>query len=329
MNIYDIAREAGVSIATISRVINGKDVVSEKTKNKVEEILRKYNYTPNEIARGLVVNSIRTVGVMTVDIRDVYYAHVAYRVEHELSKMGYNVILCNTGNDSKEKVKYMDSLMKKKVDGIILVGSVFKDESLDQYISEIAEKIPVVMINGHIDAKNIYSVLCDDAYGTSSVVDYVAGNGRSAPVYLWDKGSYSSGLKAQGFKEGMKKNKLEISEYSIVNIDKGLDGGYDGINKLIDNHFAFDAVVCGDDLTAIGAIKALKKHGISVPEQVAVIGFDNSMLALCSDPSLTSVDSMMEDMGRYAVDIFSKVMDGEKVKAKKILKPKLVVRDSG
>lgn len=329
MNIYDIAREAGVSIATISRVINGKDVVSEKTKNKVEEILRKYNYTPNEIARGLVVNSIRTVGVMTVDIRDVYYAHVAYRVEHELSKLGYNVILCNTGNDSKEKVKYMDSLMKKKVDGIILVGSVFKDESLDQYISEIAEKIPVVMINGHIDAKNIYSVLCDDAYGTSSVVDYVAGNGRSAPVYLWDKGSYSSGLKAQGFKEGMKKNNLEIREHSIVNIAKGLDGGYDGINKLIDNHFAFDAVVCGDDLTAIAAIKALKKHGISVPEQVAVIGFDNSMLALCSDPSLTSVDSMMEDMGRYAVDIFSKVMDGEKVKAKKILKPKLVVRDSG
>lgn len=329
MNIYDIAREAGVSIATISRVINGKDVVSEKTKNKVDEILKKYNYTPSEIARGLVVNSIRTVGVMTVDIRDVYYAHVAYRVEHELSKLGYNVILCNTGNDSKEKVKYMDSLMKKKVDGIILVGSVFKDESLDQYISEIAEKIPVVMINGHIDSKNIYSVICDDAYGTSSVVDYVTGNGRRAPVYLWDRGSYSSGLKAQGFKEGIKKNNLEIRDNSIVNVEKGLDGGYDGVNKLIENHFVFDAVVCGDDLTAIGAIKALKKHGISVPEQVAVVGFDNSMLALCSEPSLTSVDSMMEDMGRCAVDIFSRVMDGEKVKAKKILKPKIVVRDSG
>lgn len=329
MNIYDIAREAGVSIATISRVINGKDVVSQKTKNKVEDILKKYSYMPNEIARGLVVNSIRTVGIMTVDIRDVYYANVAYRVEQELSKLGYNVILCNTGNDAKEKIEYMKSLMQKKVDGIILVGSVFKDESLDKYISHIAEKIPVVMINGHIDAENIYSVLCDDAYGTSSVVDYVIGKGRKELIYLQDKHSYSSSLKAQGFIEGLTKNGLTVGENTLINIKKGLEGGYDGVNQLIEKNCKFDAVVCGDDLTAIGAIKGLKKHGISVPDQVSVIGFDNSIFALCSDPSLTTVDSMMEDMGRFAVNIFSKVMEGDKVQVKTIIKPKMIMRDSG
>lgn len=329
MNIYDIAREAGVSIATISRVINGKDVVSQKTREKVEEILKKYNYTPNEIARGLVMNSIRTVGVMTIDIRDVYYANVAYTVEQELSRHGYNVILCNTGEDTKEKIKYMKTLMQKKVDGIILVGSVFKDASLDSYISDIAEKVPVVMINGYVDSKNVYSVICDDAYGISAVVDYLAGKGRRALVYLQDTDTYSSRSKVEGFKAGLDRNNLNMSENTLINVKKGLDGGYEGIRSLIERKHNFDAVVCGDDITAIGAIKCLKQQGIHIPGEVAVTGFDNSVLALCCDPALTSVDSWMTDMGKHAVEIFSKVMEGEKVRAKMVIKPKLIYRESG
>ncbi len=329
MNIYDMAREAGVSIATISRVINGKDTVSPKTRSRVEAVLKKYNYAPSEIARGLVVNSIRTVGVMTADIRDVYYAHVSYRVEQELSKLGYNVILCNTGEDTKEKIKYMQTILQKKVDGIILVGSVFRDAGLDSYIAEAAERVPVVMINGHADSRNVYSVICDDAFGTASVVDYMVGAGRKALVYLRDRHSYSSDLKARGFKAGMKKNGLPFGKYSLIDVKKGLEGGYEGIDRLMEKKCVFDAVICGDDLTAIGAIKALKRQGIKVPEQVAVTGFDNSVLARCSDPSLTSVDSMMEEMGRHAVDIFSRIMEGSKVRNSLVIKPEIIVRDSG
>ena len=114
MNIYDVAKEAGVSIATISRVLNDPSLVSEKTRKKVEEVLLKHNYTPNAIARGLVVKSMKTIGMLTIDIRDVYYANVAYTMEHELSKNGYNVILCNTGGDVEEKAKYIKILAEKR-----------------------------------------------------------------------------------------------------------------------------------------------------------------------------------------------------------------------
>jgi DNA-binding LacI/PurR family transcriptional regulator len=328
MNIYDMAKEAGVSIATISRVINRKSVVSNKTREKVEGILKKYNYAPSEIARGLVVNSMRTVGVMAMDIRDVYYANVAYTVEQELSKLGYNVILCNTGEDSKEKIKYMKTLMQKKVDGIIFVGSVFKGESLDRFISGIAGKIPVVMINGILESDNVYSVLCDDKLGTSLAVDHMAGHGRNSLVYLQDADSYSARSKVEGFKWGMQKHNKAVGDYNIIRVKKGFNGGYEGIDMLLSKGCSFDGVVCGDDMTAVGVLKSLKRHNIKVPEEVAVTGFNNSVLALCSEPSLTSVDSMIEEMGRNAVRIFSMVMDGEEVQSVTVIKPVLCERES-
>ena len=329
MNIYQVAQEAGVSIATVSRVVNGKAVVSTKTKEKVEAVLNKHNYAPSDIARGLVLKSMRTVGVMTIDIRDIYYANVAYTVEQELSKLGYTVILCNTGEDTNEKIKYMDILKQKKVDGIILVGSVFKDASLDNSISAIAAKIPIVMVNGFVDCKNVYSVLCDDYDGTAQAVDYLFMQGRRKLIYFRDTDSYGARAKLEGFLSGVTKNNLKIHNNSILKVKKGLDGGCEGIELLISRGIPFDAVVCGDDLTAIGVIKSLKDHGIKVPDQVAVTGYNNSVLSLCCDPLLTSVDSMMIDMGRNAIEIFSNVMEGEQVQSKTLIKPKLFLRKSG
>jgi len=324
-----VAREAGVSIATISRVINCKSVVSEKTREKVEVVLKKYNYKPNEIARGLVVNSMRTVGVMTIDIRDIYYANVAYTVEQELRNLGYTVILCNTGDDQKEKIRYLKTLEQKKVDGIILVGSVFKDTNLEEIISDVAAKIPVVMINGFVDSLDVYCVICDDSVGVSEAVDYLSQKNKKNPIYLKDSDTFSAVAKLKGFQTGMLKNGLDVSGNTIFNVEKGLDGGYKAIELAFTKGVVFDAVVCGEDITAIGAIKALQKYGVKVPDQVSVIGFNDSILAQCCDPSLTSIDSRMDEMGKRAVEIFSKVINGEQVQNKNIIKPKLFVRDSG
>ncbi len=329
MNIYEIAKEAGVSIATVSRVVNGKSVVSDKTREKVEAVLKRHNYSPSEIARGLVLNSTRTVGVIAMDIRDVYYANVAYTVEQELSKLGYTVILCNTGEDTAEKLKYMNILMQKKVDGIILVGSVFKDESLEGAITEIAGKVPVVMINGFLDSKNVYSVICDDRKGVSLAVDYLLEQGRNKLVYLQDTDSFSARAKVEGFKNAISKSNPANAEYNLFKVKKGLEGGYEGIDRIAGKGIPFDAVLCGDDLTAIGAIKSLRDRGIKIPDDVAVIGYNNSVLALCCEPVLTSVDSRMFEMGRIAIEIFSKVMDGEEMCQKTYLQPGLCKGKSG
>ena len=125
MNIYDIAKEAGVSIATVSRVLNNKGTVSAATRARVEAILKQNNYTPSAIARGMVSKSMRTVAVLTVDIRVPHYARTAYTIEREFSRRGYEVILCNTGGDRAETLRYLQVVNQKQVDGIVLVGSVF------------------------------------------------------------------------------------------------------------------------------------------------------------------------------------------------------------
>lgn len=328
MNIYDVAREAGVSIATVSRVINGKSVVSEKTRKRVEEVLKAHNYSPSEIARGLVVNSIRTVGILTVDIRDIYYATVAYILEQELSALGYTVILCNTGDDNREKVKYLKTLKQKKVDSVILVGSVFKDAGLERSIVEMSEKIPIVMVNGFIEARNIYAVLCDDRAGIQEAVEYLLSQGRKNPIYLQDTVTYSAEAKVDGFRMGMAKQNKAMDPSNLIKVEKGLDGAQEGIERAIEKGVSFDAVVCGDDITAVGVINALARRGIRVPEEVAVVGFNNSILARCCQPAITSVDSRMEDMGKRAVDLFHKVMAGEKMPARMVLQPRLHIRES-
>src|SRR5689334_15616268 len=129
MNIYDIAEKAGVSIATVSRVLNGSSSVSEKTRKKVNEVMQDLGYTPNVFARGLMVNSMRTLGVMTIDVRDLYYANAIHTIELEARQRGYDLILCSTGEDINEKKKYLKLLLQKRVDGIILIGSVFKEKN--------------------------------------------------------------------------------------------------------------------------------------------------------------------------------------------------------
>ena len=125
MNIYDIAREAGVSIATVSRVLNHKDTVRADTRAKVEKVLKRCSYAPSAIAQGMVSKSLHTVAVLTVDIRDSHYARTAYTIEREFGRRGYEVILCNTGGDRAETLRTLQAVAQKQVDGLILVGSIF------------------------------------------------------------------------------------------------------------------------------------------------------------------------------------------------------------
>ena len=170
MNIYDIAKEAGVSISTVSRVMNHKGNVNPETRKKVEEILEKNNYTPSAIARGMVSKSMKTVSVLTVDIRVPHYARTAYTIEREFSRRGYEVSLCNTGGELEETIKYLRTAREKKTDGIVLVGSVFNTLCKNAEISGLLQNIPVVLANGKLELPNSYSVLVDDRDGVSLAV---------------------------------------------------------------------------------------------------------------------------------------------------------------
>lgn len=329
MNIYDVAKEAGVSIATVSRVLNDPSLVSEKTRRKVEHVLELHNYTPNAIARGLVVKSMKTIGVLTIDIRDIYYANVAYTLETEFSKHGYNVILCNTGGDSEEKAKYIRMLSEKKVDGMILVGSVFKDDKINNLIEVISKEIPIVIVNGYVNSPNTYSIVCDDAHGVESCVDYLYNLGHRNFAYIQDADTYSALEKTQGFINGLNKYGLPLCENNIIKVNRGIDGGISAIDTLFTNKSNnLTAIIAGEDITAIGALKRLTSYGKNVPEDISVVGFNNSEFTRCCTPELTSVDNKMIEMGTIAATVLRNILEGKEAPNKTIVIPVVVVKSS-
>ena len=191
MNIYDIAKEANVSIATVSRVLNDSGKVRDITRQKVEAVLKKHHYVPSAIARGMMTNSMKTIGIVTIDIRNLYYANVSHSIEQSLSLLGFNTILCNTGYDIEQKISYLKMLTEKKVDSIILVGSTFKDPKLLKPIEDISHKTPIIIVNGYYGYPNTYSIQCDDKKALENCVDYLYSKGRRSFVYLYDADTFS------------------------------------------------------------------------------------------------------------------------------------------
>lgn len=164
MNIYDIAKKAGVSPATVSRVINNKPNISDRTYQKVQAVLKESNYIPNAIARGLVSNSMNLIGIIVDDIRNLYRSHIIYELSQLLNQHRYNTIIFDFGNQDND---LFNSLQQQQLDALIFIGSSFSTPYVTDYISKYYPATPVMMFNGLLDLPNAYSVICDEASGWS------------------------------------------------------------------------------------------------------------------------------------------------------------------
>lgn len=328
MNIYEVARKAGVSIATVSRVINNSTSVRPETRERVEAALKELNYRPNAIARSLVVNTTHTVGVLSSDVRDSYYANAIYILEQEFRRFGYQVILCNTGGDLEKRKGYMGLLLEKKVDGIVLVGSVFKEKTGNNHILDTASVVPVVMLNSYLEGENIYSIVCDDEAATAKIVKSLVERGHKDIVYIYDVDSFSGLAKLDGFCSGMKAAGLTLKPYSIIKTDSGIDGGKRAIEQLIAQKAAYTAIVTSEDNLAAGALKGLAMQGRKVPEDVVVFGYNDSIISRCTTPELSTVDNKVGPIAKEAADILYRVLQGEEISHRHIIAPDLVFRQS-
>ena len=324
MNIYDIAKEAGVSISTVSRVLNNKGNVNENTRKNVMEILQKHNYTPSAIARGMVSKSMRTVAVLTVDIRVPHYARTAYTIEREFSRRGYEVTLCNTGGELAETEKYLRTVIEKKVDGLVLVGSVFNTLCRTPEIEALLRTTPLVLANGRLELPNSYSVLVDDQYGVSLAVKHLVERGHKEIYYLKDLNTASADLKCRGFLNGMKQEGLEATKRHVLETDMSLEGGIRAVEKLLRGKKPFTALVCGEDITAAGAVKALLRVGLRVPEDVAVTGYNNSEYARICEPQLTTIDNKPELVAMLSVQLLTSLIENTAAYSSCTIQPELV-----
>lgn len=321
MNIYDISKKAGVSIATVSRVINNKDRVSEKTRQKILQVINEEGYTPNEYARGLVLQSTKVIGVLCPDSSDSYTAAAIYNIERCLRDYGYDCILCCTGHRQEDREKYMKLINSKQVDALILVGSSYaaRDDKDRAYIVEAAKEKPVMMINGRIDADNIYSVACHDEAAVEEATDKLIESGSRDILFLYNARSYSGLKKLAGYKNALAKHGIRVRDELIALMTGGLDETIEFLNTQKSEGLRFDAVMASDDFLGVAAIKYAKQAGLNIPEDFQVVGYNNLMLSQCCDPELTTIDSRIEDIAVAAANHLIQVLDGKEAKTNALL----------
>lgn len=328
VNIYDVAQEAGVSIATVSRVLNNNANVAQKTKEKVMDALQKLNYQPSAIARAMVNKKMQTVGILTVDIRSENYNVAAYTIERNLSLMGYSSIICNTFGSTEDNINSIRMLLDKGVSGIICIGSVFDKTFNETNILSEYSNIPFIVTNYSIDADNVCSVDFDERAGIEKVIEHLLERGHSDIFFVKDVNSFSSNKKEKVFLGELIAQGLEADKGHIIETTRSLEGGESAVDAIIASGRPFSAVLFNDDMTAIGGMKRLISLGYRVPEDVAVVGYNNTILSKCCTPSLTTVSTNFETLGSICVSLLMGLIDGTNTAKDVMIKPKLIVRES-
>ena len=330
MNIYDVSKKANVSIATVSRVLNGNPNVSDKTRAKVLAVMEQLGYTPNVFARGLGLNTMRTIGIMCSDSSDLYLANAIYYLERDLRSNGYDAILCCTGYELETKQKYFDLLCSKRVDAIILAGSKFVEIKPrdNTYILDAAAKIPIMLVNGYLEGENIYSTICDDQAAVYQAASRLIQSGRRKLLYVYTSISYSGINKLQGFKNALADAGISESPEYIRQCAKDITAARELFLSLRKEGLEFDAVITSDDSLAAGAVKYANTMGISIPDELSIIGYNNSILSLCSDPELTSIDSKVEALCTTTVNTLMGVFSGGNVPSRTTIAADLIKRET-
>lgn len=327
VNIYDIAKEAGVSIATVSRVLNKRGTVKKETEDRINKILDKYGYQPSAVARGLVTKSMRTIGIITVDMRVVHYANTVYVLEQRFSQLGYNVMVCNTGGLLSENLRYLRTMVEKNVDGLVLVGSVFGELVQSAEAMEYLKRMPVVLANGSLPLPNAFSVLVDDQYGIRIATQHLLDKGHRKIYYVQDMDTNSAQRKVSGFREAMQTVGIPADEF-ILHCEYGLEGGKQLAAQILARKLDCTGIVFGEDLTAIGVMKELIRSGIRIPEDIAIIGYNNSEYGRVCTPELTSIDNHFEVMGEYSARLMNSLLQKDANPVDITIRPSIVERSS-
>jgi len=331
MTIYDISEKAGVSIATVSRVLNGSNNVSEKTKRKVLDVINQYEYTPNAFARGLGLNTMKTIGILCADSSDLYIAKAIYYVEQLLRSNGYDSILCCSGYDLENKKKSMNLLITKKVDGIILICSTYildKDDD-NKYINDAAAQVPVMLLNAALDAPNVYSILSDDYTSMHEATLHMIESGVKDILYFYNSTSYSGKKKLAGYRSAMESKNL-LKSGNLMQFYHGshedIPAMAEHLSKVAAKGLTFHGIIAADDTLALGAVKFAREAGLRIPQDLAIIGYNNSMLTNACDPGLTSIDNKLETLCQHLITTLMGVLNGNEMPKKTIFSGELVKR---
>ncbi len=329
MTIYEIAREAGVSASSVSRVINNKPGVNKQMRVKIQQLLEKYHYVPNEAARGLVTSNSKLVGVLIADIRAQHHIRGAYHIANELARHNYFCMILNTGNSDEERTACIQLLRQRQAEAAVLMGSTFRTAAVQVAIEQFLPDTPIFIMNGFIDLPNVYGVLSDERWGIADCVAMLGRKGKRSIAFFVDQPTPSSALKTEGFIRGMAAlGREEAGLWIYRDVEGSQNGGYEAAKRLLAEHPEVDGLICSQDIIACGAMRAIQKSGRSIPGDVAVIGVDNSSYAEICTPRLTSLDNMIFDSCVTIAHKLVDVLNGDSTNQRTMLLTSIVERES-
>lgn len=329
MTIYEIAREAGVSASSVSRVINNKPGVNKQMRVKIQQLLEKYHYVPNEAARGLVTSNSKLVGILIADIRAQHHIRGAYHIANELARHNYFCMILNTGNSEEERTACIQLLRQRQAEAAVLMGSTFRTAAVQVAIEQFLPDTPIFMMNGFIDLPNVYGVLSDERWGIADCVAMLGRKGKRSIAFFVDQPTPSSALKTEGFVRGMAAlGGEEAGLWIYRGVEGSRNGGYETARRLLAEHPEVDGLICSQDIIACGAMQAIQESGRSIPGDVAVIGVDNSSYAEICTPRLTSLDNMIFDSCVTIAHKLVDVLNGDSTNQRTMLLTSIVERES-
>ena len=303
ITIQDVAEKANVSVATVSRVMNGNYPVKAETRETVLKVIKELNYIPNMQARELTKQKSTTIGVVVPSINNMFFTELVYGIENELKTNSLSIILACTNGDSDEEQKCVNNLISRNVSGIIVAGPGTENIKAKFY-DNISHKIPLVFINSEYMDSNISYVSNDEASGAKIALNYLLANNHKDILFVRGKDSYSYDIKEKIYKEIMAKN---FDSSKIINIGNGntSDTVDNTMNIFLDilNNSSSTAVFACNDLMAVGVLNACKKLGIKVPNEISIIGYDNIPLSKFVEPKLTTMDQNMFFLGANAAQL--------------------------
>lgn len=327
-NIREVARQAGVSVATISRVLNHPESVSQSTMQLVLDTMEKMQYTPNAFARSLALNKSSTIALLIPNILNPLYTQIAKGVEDVAHQKGYNIIFCNTEENKGKELDYLDMLIEKRVGGLILTESLLERKDIEKLKKF---KIPVVMVGRNIEDIDCNMVFTDYQLGGYQITQHLLEVGYKNIAHITGANHQKESIdKRIGYEKALKEAGILLQSNYIVEGTNEIQGGYLGAKKLLKTAKIPQAIFAGNDLMAIGAIDAIKSSGLHIPEDIAVVGFDDINMASFIEPKLTTISQPVYKMGLIAARLIFECIEnvGDEINQKIFLQPKLMVRKS-
>lgn len=329
MNIYDIAEKCGVSIATVSRVLNNNPNVSAATRDRILAVIEQENYTPSALARRLGNGeadpaeagvSAPAVGVLCPDLRSPYYGELLARLEQGLSARNLALLLVGGVTTPEAQQAAIAALAEKGVKATVAIDPAHSDGAPLTAVGDA----PLILVDGQAAAPRVYGIGGDHHRAVGDIVKQLMGRQRRRILFLYSRMSHSCRQKLEGYRAAYAAAGLAVDPALIVEVDSSPEAVNTVIKQLLVKRVTFDAVIGAEDVIALGALKALGRTGLSMP----IIGYHNVPIARCSTPALTSVDSDPEATCTAALEVLDRLLDGQSAPENTLVPTKLVERDT-